>query len=146
HDVSIFALFGGPFGDDYATHHEIAIHTLRTGSVLDDGPPDVVHVTHWPTLVHLRDLGIDAPAVHAFLGVLPPIENPPPVVDGGPPLAWAVSEEVAQNVASAPGWPAAADIALVRNWIAPNLDGGFEHPGPTELRRVAVVSNHFPAE
>ncbi len=145
HVVAIFTILPGAFAEDWSRTHDVAILSPLSGEALLDVRPDVVHVTHWPTLVYLRAIGVDAPVVFAFLGVLPPLENPPPVVAGGPPLCWGVSEEVAANVAAVEGWPATDAVAVHRTAVAPGFDGPVR-PAPAALQRVAVVSNHFPAD
>jgi len=145
HEVAVFTMFPGALATTWAAESGIDVFSPLSGEALLDIRPDVVHVTHWPTLVYLRNIGIDPPCVHAFLGVIPPLENPPPIVGGGAPRCWAVSEETAGNIAAISGWPPADDIEIIRTSIAPGFDGAARTP-PTRLERVAVVSNHFPPD
>jgi hypothetical protein len=102
-----------------------------------------MHCQHWPTFVFLQRAGFDIPTVFGFLGVLPPLENPPPLMGSEPPLWWGVSEEVLDNVASIPGWGASKPFEPIRNWTVDNGSDKTQKEKQTKPS-IAIVSNHFP--
>jgi hypothetical protein len=145
--------------------HQVALFTFHPGDlstafsaasgidVLDPGrmedvrafDAEVIHAHHWPTLAYLRRFGVEAPAVMGFLGVLPDLENPPPLPTGADIPWWAVSEEVAANVRSVGGWADSRPV-VIRNWYDDRSGLPALQPRQPGLQRLLVVSNHFPSE
>lgn len=89
-------------------------------------------------------MGILAPWTIGFLGVRPALENPPSVLRKPPPW-WAVSEEALENVRQIPGWVESSGH-LVRNWCPDESMTSPVRPPRSRLRRILVVSHHFPED
>ena len=149
HEVAIFTLHKGKFADHIIESQGIPVFTTnpRDHEALLEFDPEVLHIQHWPTYLWLRKIGITAPAVFGFLGVMPSVENPPPLLAGSHAISWAVSEEVKNNICSLPGW-GNQKPSIIRNWVAP---GKFSDPitktsTSDRKKRLIVVSNHFPDE
>jgi hypothetical protein len=142
HDVTLFSLRRGEFASWVESNLQL---TCRTLADLADGTvttPDRIVLFHWPSYFALANAGISAPTVFGFLGHPPPLENPPPLVDGLEFPWFAVSEMTADNVCSVAGW-STAPHRVVRNWTAwPERLVRDELP----LTRVAIVSNRMTDE
>ena len=100
--------------------------THAAGGMGEGDRPDVIHVTHWPAVLYLRVLGITAPSIYAFLGPSPRSRTPRRSRPEGHRSLGASARRSPGTSSSISGWPGAADIAVVRNWIAP----GFDRPPP----------------
>lgn len=144
HSVSIFSLFSGTFGAEFEGESGIRVHSLASGPGESLPNPDLILAFHWPTLVTLDSLGVRAPVVLGFLGVLPPVESPPPLNVGTTVTWWGVSREVVEAVERIPGW-ATSPHRLIPNWYDDCDDSGPISARTLALRRILVVSNHFPA-
>jgi hypothetical protein len=144
HEVRIFTLMTGPFGDEIAAATGLPVLGPTEVADVRAFAPEVIHAHHWPTVVWLRGNGVAAPVVMGFLGVLPPLENPPVLEGSSVSPWWAVSEEAAQNVAATSGW-ATQPSAIIHNWFDDRTGLPPVTRGSTDLRRILVVSNHFPA-
>ena len=143
HEVSVFTLFPGRISQNMTQDLGIKVFDSTSSHQLIPSNFDVMHCQHWPTFIFLQRSGFDIPTVFGFLGVLPPLENPPPLMGSEPPLWWGVSEEVLDNVASIPGWGASKPIEPIRNWT---VDNGSDkrQEGKQTQPSIAIVSNHFP--
>jgi hypothetical protein len=149
HEVAIFTLHKGKFANHISQSQGIPVFTTNQTDheALLQYDPEVLHIQHWPTYLWLRKIGIKAPAVFGFLGVVPSVENPPPLLEGSNAISWVVSEEVKNNICSLPGW-GDQEPSIIRNWVAPlKLREPLSNRSAGERRnRLIVVSNHFPAE
>jgi hypothetical protein len=148
-EVAIFTLHKGKFANHIIETQGIPVFTTnqRDHEALLKFDPEVLHIQHWPTYLWLRRIGITAPAVFGFLGVVPSVENPPPLLEGSHAISWAVSEEVKNNVASLPGW-GIQEPSIIRNWVAPEKisEPNAQTSTSEKKNRLIVVSNHFPQE
>ena len=145
HEVSVFTFFPGQISAKMSDELGIRVFDPKTVHGLGSSEIDVIHAHHWPTYLYLKDRGFDKPAVFGFLGILPPLENPPPIELGQNPIWWGVSEEVVANISSITGWTSSRAIEPIRNWAIE-----IRPPRPAvsskDLLHFGVVSNHFPEE
>jgi hypothetical protein len=149
-EVAVFTFHKGEFAYRNIEARGVPVFTTNQSDyeAMVRFDPEVIHIQHWPTFLWLRKVGIKAPVVFGFLGIVPSIENPPPLLKGSQALSWAVSEEVKNNIASLPGWNN-QEISIIRNWIPPELllESPVQANHSVEKKnRIIVVSNHFPAE
>lgn len=142
HEVAFFTPNPGPFGEGMAKDIGPLI-SIENRQALLEFHPDVVHAHDWPSLVALQDLGVTAPAVMAALGPLPAVHNPPPLDHQQRISWWAVSEETRRNVSGVRGW-ADQTHRIVPTWFDDRSLARQEPPNKSHIRRVLVVSNHFP--
>jgi hypothetical protein len=106
---------------------------------------DVIHCHHWPLAQHLASFRVLAPIVFGFLGVIPALENPPPLAHEPKHLWWCVSQEVQNNVVKIDGWSGTiAEPLLIRNWAMPNSLSVMKDDAEQTIKRIVLVSNHFP--
>jgi hypothetical protein len=143
HQVTVFTFFRGEVAKRIEKQLGIRVFYPENSHELQSQDFDVVHCVHWPTYIFLQRLGIQLPTVFGFLGILPPLENPPPLSGDHCPYWWGVSEEVIENVAQLPGWGENKPSEPIRNW---SLDGNPKaHDTQTRQKTLfGVVSNHFP--
>lgn len=120
----------------------VAAWSLEDPETLANFDPDRVILLHWPNYFALQAAGIQAAAVFGFLGTVPPLENPPPLVPGMTAPWFGISEGVIANVETVATW-AQQPHALVRNWTAWSLG---EARAAKPLRSLAVVSNRMSDE
>jgi hypothetical protein len=143
HHVSVFTLFPGQISRRIEELLGIRVFDTRNKEDLKTLDFDVMHCIHWPTYLYLQRSGIELPTVFGFLGVLPALENPPPLPGKQKPFWWGVSEEVIENVANLPGWENRKPIEPIRNWV--NEYKPKVMPIEAIRKQVfGVVSNHFP--
>jgi hypothetical protein len=150
HEVAVFTFNKGEFAYQSIEVCGVPVFTTNQSDceAMARFNPEVIHIQHWPTFLWLRKIGIKAPVVFGFLGVVPAIENPPPLIEESQILSWAVSEEVRNNVASLPGW-GNQEISIIRNWVPPELlqeSPAYANHSEEIKKRIIVVSNHFPKE
>jgi hypothetical protein len=143
HEVSVFTLFPGKISEKITDELGVRVFNPNTVHCLEASQIDVIHAHHWPTYLYLKQRGFDKPVVFGFLGVLPPLENPPPIFPTQNLTWWGVSEEVIDNISSIPGWDLNHRIEPIRNWA---LEIGPVRPTAIlkEVMHFGVVSNHFP--
>jgi len=142
HQVSVFTFFPGPVSKNIELLG-IRVFDTRHKEELQNSDFDVIHCVHWPTFLYLQRLGIELPTVFGFLGILPALENPPPLVGNQKPFWWGVSEEVIENVASLSGWTNRKPDEPIRNWATENKPKAIS--SKSKHKQVfGVVSNHFP--
>ena len=143
HHVAVFTLVPGDLGEDYARKSGVSVFGVGDQSALRDFAPDFMHVHHWPTAVTLEWLGVTAPWIIGFLGRIPPLENPPPLLPGMRVPWWTLNPVAQAHYCGIPGW-AESPHAVVGNWFD---DNGLAKEHVSEhgrLQRLLVVSNHFP--
>jgi hypothetical protein len=145
HEVSVFTFFPGKVSKRITDELGIGVFDPTTLHSLKVSEIDVINVHHWPTYLYLKQRGIDKPVVFGFLGVSPPLENPPPIELSQNPFWWGVSEEVVENVSSISGWDMSRDNRLIRNW-AIEIGPVRSAVSSKEALHFGVVSNHFPDE
>lgn len=141
HQVAIFSPEIGPFAAE--VRRASGVPVLGVGDPVLAFPPDVVHAHDWSSLVALQHMGISAPASFGALGILPPVANPPPLRAGQRLHWWANSECALRNVEEVPGW-AACPHMHVPNWFDDRILPRPPVRRDCAIRRVLVVSNHFP--
>ena len=144
HEVCLFTMRSGALAEYAERQTGLRVLTPADLVELRDFEPDVLHVHHWPTLCRLQSMGISVPWTIGFLGVRPALENPPSALRSPPPW-WAVSEEALENVRQIPGWAESSGL-LVRNWCPDESMTGSVRPPSLRLRRILVVSHHFPED
>lgn len=145
HEVSVFTFFPGQISNKMTDELGVPVFDPKNLPGLEVSEIDVIHVHHWPTYLYLKQRGFDKPVVFGFLGVLPPLENPPTIALDQNPIWWGVSEETVSNVSGITGWTPSRTIEPIRNWA-------IEIRSPTlavsskDLLHFGVVSNHFPED
>lgn len=143
HDVVIFTLVRGDAADEYSRRTGVPVLGPADGEALSAFAPDLIHVHHWPTIVTLEWIGIVAPWVIGFLGSIPPLEIPPPLLPGREVPWWTLNEVAADQFSEIPGWGLSPHI-VVGNWFDDHGITDSAVAAPETLRRLLVVSNHFP--
>jgi hypothetical protein len=144
HEVAIFTLVRGELATDYSQQSEVPVFSLSDRAALTEFAPELIHVHHWPTIVTLEWLGIVAPWVIGFLGIHPPLENPPPLLPGRQVPWWTLNEVAEAQLGDIPGWGTSPHL-VVGNWFDDHGLDPMPVCAPESIRRVLVVSNHFPA-
>lgn len=143
HDVAVFSLLPGDTADEYSQRTGVPVLTFADRDALLGFSPDLVHVHHWPTVVTLEWLGVVAPWVIGFLGSIPPLENPPPLLPGRQVPWWTLNHVAEAHYGEIPGWGASPHL-VVGNWFDDHGVTASPVAAPAALRRLLVVSNHFP--
>lgn len=149
-EVAVFTFHNGEFAYQNIEARGVPVFTTNQSDyeAMVRFNPEVIHIQHWPTFLWLRKIGLNAPVVFGFLGVVPSIENPPPLLEGSQLLSWVVSEEVKNNISSIPGWQD-QEVSIIRNWVPPELlleSAVRANHSLYKRNSVIVVSNHFPVE
>ena len=142
HHVSVFTFLHGQVAENIE-RLGIRVFDTRHKEELQKSVFDVIHCVHWPTYLYLQRLGIELPTVFGFLGILPALENPPPLIEKQAPFWWGVSEEVIENVANLPGWKNRKPMEPIRNWATENKTRTMSTESKNK-QVFGVVSNHFP--
>ena len=145
HDVAIFTLLPAAFAEIASAKFGIPVFDLSNRRELQDFAPDLIHVHHWPTIVALEALGIRAPWFIGFLGFVPPLENPPPMVGSATVPWWTLNDVIEGHVNSITGWSSNEHV-VVGNWFDDEEIPRCDELGDIRLGRLLVVSNHFPSE
>jgi hypothetical protein len=145
HEVSVFTFFPGHVSERISHELGVRVFDPTTLPELKASEIDVIHAVHWPTYLFLKQGGFDKPAVFGFLGVLPALENPPPLAPTQDPIWWGVSEEVIKNVSSITGWISSRTIEPIRNW-AIEIRSPRTAVSSKDVLHFGVVSNHFPED
>jgi hypothetical protein len=143
HEVAIFTLVRGELASTYTQQSGVPVFGLADRAALADFGPELLHVHHWPTVVTLEWLGIVAPWVIGFLGIHPPLENPPPLLPHCRVPWWTLNPIAEAQVSGIPGWGASPHL-VVGNWFDDHGLTPTPVHAPESIRRVLVVSNHFP--
>jgi hypothetical protein len=143
HEVAIFTLVPGDLGNDYGQQSGVPVLGIADQAALRDFDPELLHVHHWPTALTLEWLGVTAPWIIGFLGRFPPLENPLPLLPGMRVPWWTLNPVGRTHYCEIPGW-ADSPHTVVGNWFDDHGLARNAVPDRDRLRRLLVVSNHFP--
>jgi hypothetical protein len=143
HEVAIFTLVPGDLGNEYARQSGVPVFGVADQAALREFNPDFLHVHHWPTALTLEWLGVTAPWIIGLLGSTPPLENPLPLLPGQSVPWWSLNAVAEARFSEIPGW-ADSPHAIVGNWFDDYGLARTAVPQQDHIRRLLVVSNHFP--
>ena len=103
HKIAIATVRKGSLASTFQKNTGIRVFRINEVESILEFQAEVMHVFHWPTLLFLQQKGVDLPWVIGFLGVLPSIENPIPLLEKSP-MWYGISEEVRSNILQIRGW------------------------------------------
>jgi hypothetical protein len=145
HEVGVFSPFLGNFAFKEALKNRIPLFSLGDGTEIRKFNPEVVHLQHWPNHVLLEEMGIRTPRLFHFHGVWAPLESPPHI-SGLAPRWLAVSDKTFRSVSEEALWDSSSG-ARIAKWGTSDSHEQAQNDilaTPVKLRKVLVVSNHFP--
>lgn len=142
--VAVFTLRAGELAVWARESLGLDVYSLSDVDKIRNFAPQFVIAHHWPTLLWLEQVAqLDSPWLLGFLGKIPALENPPPLLSAAnSPRHYCISEGVAQEVRKIRGWE--TNGFIMRNWYDDSLKGYARRSAPAqELSQVAIVSNHL---